>query len=92
MQYLANNRGILLKITNTFLINYANFANDVDTDTYDQIHSLKGITLNLGAKALYYECQEILQAIKKGEPYNIDSFKYCFRKTYEALETFKNEN
>lgn len=91
MKYLANNPSILLKITETFLENYDGFLELIEVDTYDKIHSLKGITLNLGAEALYYECQEVLQAIKTGEPYDMSSFKYCFARTYDALMSFKDE-
>ena len=92
MQYLANNDGILRKIVNRFLLDYKDFINELDEDIYAKIHSLKGITLNLGAKALYYECQTVLEAIKKEEKYTLSSFIDCFDKTYDALNTFINKD
>ncbi|UKI49644.1 MAG: hypothetical protein L6U99_13605 [Clostridium sp.] len=53
-----------------------------------KIHSLKGITLNLGAENLYYCSQQILDSIKKGEDFDLQAFKYCFNMTYNELKDF----
>lgn len=92
MRYLANNQAIFKKVVIKFLDNYKNFLNEIEENTYDKIHSLKGITLNLGAENLYYCSQQVLDSIKKGEDFNLQAFKYCFNMTYNELKAFIDEN
>lgn len=92
MRYLASNEVILKKVVSRFLDDYKNFLNEIEENTYEKIHSLKGITLNLGAEKLYLCSQNVLDSIKKGEDFDLQPFKYCFNMTYNELKAFIDEN
>ena len=73
MNYLMNNKNIFIKIKNSFLESYKTYKQDFkkllknkDFNELERyIHSIKGISLNLGAKILYDTCVSALEKIRK---------------------------
>ncbi len=95
MKYLANSEKIFNKVKESFLNTYKNGVeeintlyqeNDVDA-LYRYIHSLKGISLNVGSMILYEDACSILEKIKKKEDNlpSLDQFIYTFRNVYLEL-------
>lgn len=95
MSYLMGNEMIFSKIKASFLNSYINHENDFpalmerknlkDLELY--IHSIKGISLNLGAKVLYDTAVEALVHIRK-ELYDektLNSFFIALKGTYIEL-------
>ena len=101
MEYLMGNTTIFNKIKNSFLESYKNYEEDYMklVEAYDfsgleiYIHSLKGISLNLGARVLYDRAIEALDPIRK-KLWNaevINSFIIALRGTYQELNSLQYE-
>ena len=100
MNYLMNNKNIFIKIKNSFLESYKTYKQDfkkllknkdfAELERY--IHSIKGISLNLGAKILYDTCVNALQYIRKElwDNQTLKDFYIALRKTYKELDGFKD--
>ena len=95
MQYLMGNESIYNKIKNSFLISNSNYinryieiidSNNID-EAYSYIHSIKGISLNLGAEKLFDSCNVVLEELKKGlwKKDLIEDFFKVLKGTYEEL-------
>ncbi len=73
MHYLMGNATIFQQLKNNFLENHRDYA--LDFQRFNQtkdipaatlyIHSLKGISLNLGAKQMYDDAVRVLEKLKK---------------------------
>ena len=100
MNYLMNNKNIFNKIKNSFLASYKNYKEEYkkllkgknleETERY--IHSIKGISLNLGAKMLYDSAVEALEKLRK-ELWDQKSFKdfyIALNNPYIVLDSFKD--
>lgn len=100
MNYLMNNKIIFEKIKNSFLSSYKNHKVDFKnilkqknfSETERYIHSIKGISLNLGAKVLYDSCVAALEKIRKElwDPKSLKDFHIALRKTYCELDSLKD--
>lgn len=101
MNYLMNNKNIFIKIKNSFLESYKTYKQDFkkllknkDFNELERyIHSIKGISLNLGAKILYDTCVNALQNIRKElwDNQTLKDFYIALRKTYKELDGFKDD-
>lgn len=96
LQYLANSEKLFDKIRLSFLKSYKNaveeinemLSNDNKEDLYRYIHSIKGISLNLGSMILYEDSCNVLEKIKKEEislPL-LEQFIHTLRSVYDELE------
>lgn len=100
MNYLMNNRNIFIKIKNSFITSYKNYEKDFNKllkeknleETERYIHSIKGISLNLGAKQLYDTAVNALEKIRKElwEQKVLKDFYIALKKTYIELDAFKD--
>ena len=100
MNYLMNNKNIFIKIKNSFLESYRSYKLDykkllknkdfIGLEKY--IHSIKGISLNLGAKPLYDACVNALQNIRKElwDNQTLKDFYIALRKSYKELDGFQD--
>lgn len=96
MEYLGGMEVIFLKIANSFIESYKDFKSNVldalenekKSELYNHIHSLKGITLNMGMVKLYDSCQEALSYLKKDivDRKSIDDLLVVFENTYSELK------
>ena len=101
MNYLMNNKTIFYKIKNSFISSYKNHKQDFKkilkdksfTDMERYVHSIKGISLNLGAKILYDSCVNALEKIRKElwDQKSLKDFYIALRKTYDELNNLKDE-
>lgn len=99
-EYLAGNEELFQIVGNSFKDSYKDFEerlkktlDEGDLDkTYNEIHSLKGITLNLGLKQLYDSCVLVLKELKEKriDTTNINSLVNVFNLSYNELITFLN--
>ena len=101
MNYLMNNKNIFNKIKNSFLTSYANYKQDfkrlmkskdfVELERY--VHSIKGISLNLGAKVLYDSCVNALEKIRKElwDKVTLNEFFTALSNTYKELDGLKDD-
>ncbi|MGM9970334.1 MAG: Hpt domain-containing protein [Anaeroplasma sp.] len=75
LRYLANSELLFDKIRKSFLNNHKNtpmeikqYINDNDISSlYNCIHSIKGVSLNVGSIPLYDDSEAVLEVLKKGE-------------------------
>lgn len=103
MSYLGNMDTIFKKVGSSFLDNYKNFKEEVLTSLdneysnfndymnsklYSSIHTLKGITLNLGMELLYNETLPILDSLKENIVLKekIASMLHTFDASYNELK------
>lgn len=101
MRYLMGNTHIFSKIRNSFLDSYKNFEKDYlilvknkeskNLECY--IHSLKGISLNLGAYKIYDESNKVLDLLRKGvwDEDEIFMFLFTLKNTYLELEGLEDK-
>ena len=56
------------------------------------VHSIKGVSLNLGAKVLYDACVSALEQIRKElwDNQTLKDFYIALRHTYKELDSFKD--
>lgn len=95
MEYLMGNEIIYDKIKKSFLNSYQNHKdkyqefkeNENIKEAYSYIHSIKGISLNLGAEILYKYANKALEVLKKEQWRNdvIDQFFIALELTYDEL-------
>lgn len=96
MEYLMGNEIIYNKIKDSFLASYQNYKNiyqefkerEKIEEAYNYIHSIKGISLNLGAEVLYRYASKALEILKKEQWRNdvIDQFFIALELTYNELK------
>lgn len=95
LKYLANSEKLFDRLKNNFLESNKNTLDDItncvannDVEGLHQIvHSIKGISLNLGSMPLYDDSIALLEKIKKGEisiPL-LEQFIDTFRNVYNEL-------
>ncbi len=91
LEYLGDSEDLFKIVATSFLKSYASFKNTIlisldDKETlYNEIHSLKGITLNLGMKELYFSTSDILDKIKGNDLYDITIMLEIFTNSYDEL-------
>lgn len=104
MNYLGGLDDLFKKVAKSFLSEYVDFDSKVkkaldeelvindymNSNLYALLHTLKGITLNLGFKRLYDELLPILASLKKGiiESKKIASVLDTFDASYNELKDF----
>lgn len=95
MEYVGGYEKIFLKLRKSFLRKYKHFDVKIrkeyckdKQEVYRLIHSLKGITLNLGAGPLYEACVKALAAINNDEK-ALDCFILVFNETYKEIYKYK---
>ncbi len=97
MKYLMNNKGIFYKVRDSFLDSYKTFEEDYKELMEEQdlkglelyIHSIKGISLNLGAEMLFESSVQALGSIRK-ELWNLEditNFLTVLRCSYQELQS-----
>jgi len=96
LQYLANSEKLFDKVKNSFLNSYKNAVADINElsssnnreELYRYIHSIKGISLNLGSMILYEDSCDILEKLKKEESNlpSLEQFVHTLRSVYQELE------
>lgn len=97
LKYLLNKESIFEKVKNSFLSSYQNHEKDYkklfdSKDFYqleEYVHSLKGLSLNIGAKPLYDVCVEALEYIrfKQWDVFVLNKFYEVLKHTYEELNS-----
>lgn len=98
---LNGNHDLLCCLLNKFIDDYRDTYNTVNGLVAEQnyaeatmlVHTVKGITGNLGMKALHEESNTLEQACKSGnvEPAQMTSFSQCLNDTISAIELYINE-
>ena len=95
LKYLANSESLFDRIRKGFLANNKDGIEKINQyvedeniqDLYNYIHSIKGISLNLGSNTLYEDSQAVLEKLKKEEinlPL-IEMFIDTFKCVYDEL-------
>lgn len=97
LKYLSGNEMLFQRVKDSFLNSYMNFDADLTSLILLQdrkqleiyIHSLKGISLNLGAECLYEQAIIALDVIRKGlwAPSIFEEFRIVLDKTYQELKS-----
>ncbi len=95
LKYLANNEMVFHKVKESFLNTYKNGVEELTRlyneknkeDLYRYIHSLKGISLNIGSMVLYEDACYILDKLKKegNDLPSLEQFIYTLRNVYDEL-------
>lgn len=105
MSYLGGLDGLFRKVASSFISEYKDFrlrvedalskeetsyANYMDSKLYALLHTLKGITLNLGLKRLYDELLSLLKELKEGkiDKEKIASVLKTFDASFNELQAF----
>jgi HPt (histidine-containing phosphotransfer) domain-containing protein len=98
MEYLAGSEELFKVVGQSFLVDYKNYVDEMNKniqddkidDVHNQLHSLKGITLNLGMKQLYDQTEQALIPIRKGiiDMKQISKLYEIFEESYKELEGF----
>lgn len=98
---LNGNHDLLCRLLNKFIDDYRDTYNTVSglvaAQNYSEatmiVHTVKGITGNLGMKALHEESNTLEQACKSGnvEPAQMTSFSESLNDTISAIERYINE-
>lgn len=73
LKYLAGNENIFNKVKNSFIASYKNALSEINKmcedhdleELYRYVHSIKGISLNIGSMILYDDCVDVLEKMKK---------------------------
>lgn len=96
LQYLANSEKLFDKVKNSFLNSYKNAIEDINElvnsnskeELYRYIHSIKGISLNLGSMILYEDSCNVLEKLKKEDENlpSLEQFVHTLRSVYQELE------
>ena len=97
MDYLMGNELIFQRVKDSFLNSYQQFLSDYESlnatkdknAAFNYIHSLKAISLNLGAETLYQAASVAVDSLKKELwiQEHIDSFFKTLEMTYNELKT-----
>lgn len=97
MKYLMNHRNIFDKVKDSFLESYRNYEKDYSQFIENKdlrglenyIHSVKGISLNLGAQILYDSAVLALIPIRNNEwnSKSLNAFFEVLGGTYKELES-----
>ena len=95
-RYLAGIEHLFDTLAKSFLESYKDFNQNCQTAyesndyelLHNHVHSLKGITLNIGMEELYNECVVVLTDIRSGfiDSYKIKKLQDVFSNTYEELK------
>lgn len=105
MSYLGGMEFLLKKIADSFMDEYSDFTQNVtkaledeenaypgymNSRLYSLLHTLKGITLNLGFQTLYDELLPILASLKENiiEKEKIASMLDTFNASFKELKEF----
>ena len=98
---LNGNHELLCRLLNKFIDDYRDTGNTVSglvaAQNYSEatmlVHTVKGVTGNLGMKALHKESDTLEQVCKSGnvEPAQITPFSECLNDTVSAIERYINE-
>ncbi len=95
IEYLGDSKELFEMVRNSFLENYKGYLNKLNTLTepkelFEQIHSLKGITLNLGFQKLYDSSNDVLVELRVGsvDLNKLQKYKEVFKGSYEELEKY----
>jgi HPt (histidine-containing phosphotransfer) domain-containing protein len=96
MQYLAGNKDLFKVVAKAFIEDYKNYHNDIIInikehnvdELHNMLHSLKGITLNLGMKKLYDQSENTLIPIRKNliDQNEFDKLLNIFDQSYDELK------
>lgn len=73
LKYLAGNENIFNKVKNSFISSYKNAIASINQmceehnldELYRYVHSIKGVSLNIGSMILYDDCNDVLEKMKK---------------------------
>ena len=92
-EYLGDSNELFELVRNSFLETYKNYIEELEKlhtakELYSPIHSLKGITLNLGFKKLYDSSNQVLVKLREDiVDYDLLSqYKDIFRKSYDEMK------
>ncbi|GEA10461.1 Hpt domain-containing protein [Alteromonas sp. KUL49] len=101
MSQLSGNKALLLTLLNKFLEEYRSLSDDLkqlmaDNDfdkAYSLVHTLKGVTGNLGLFALHSKSKEVETSIRgdKTLPDDYVAFEALLNETISAIEALSNE-
>ncbi len=96
LKYLANSEKIFNRVKDSFLNTYKTGVEDITSlysnkqfeDLYRYIHSIKGISLNVGSMILFEDSCTILDKIKKEEVTlpQLEQFIHTLRSVYFELQ------
>lgn len=100
MEYLAGSEDLFKIVGKSFLDDYKSYIDEMKKnidlnlidDIHNQLHSLKGITLNLGMKQLYDQTENALVPIRKNiiDMNEIQELWEIFEKSYNELKDVLN--
>lgn len=96
MEYLGGNVKLFHMIKNSFLDSYKNYEalllklnkEQNYSELYHEIHNLKGITLNFGARRLYEIALVVLESMKNKiyDEKKLNDYLIAFKETYKELK------
>ncbi len=97
LEYLAGNQMIYEIIINSFLKNYQNYSTIINQfikdkdimNLYNEVHSLKGVTLNFGAEMLYIQSITFLEELRNDiiNEETVNKYLNVFNMTYKELSS-----
>lgn len=94
LKYLANSEILFNKVKQSFLYSYQNGVEEINhfcntnnvEELYRYIHSIKGISLNIGSMILYEDSEAVLDKIKKeGKIPSLEQFIFTLRNVCHEL-------
>jgi len=97
MEYLAGSKDLFKIVSKSFIDDYKTYHDDIVKnielnnidELHNQLHSLKGITLNLGMKKLYDQTECTLIPIRKDiiDKIEFDKLLEVFDNSYNELKS-----
>ena len=97
----SGNQSLLVQILGKFIQQYENFdtlllehfkQEDFHT-AKQQVHTIKGVSGNLGMKALYLECKKLeVSLASKENNYTLDEFLLTLSQTLKLVQRYTAEN
>jgi HPt (histidine-containing phosphotransfer) domain-containing protein len=101
IQQFSGNRSLLLQIIGKFLDQYDGFdtalKDDIKQDNVQaakqRIHTIKGVSGNLGMRALYVACKDFEAELGAGiTSQTLDDFLQVFHQTFALIIRFSEQN
>ena len=96
----SGNQSLLVKILGTFIQQYQQFdiliTQQLEQDfraAKQQVHTIKGVSGNLGMKALHNACKQLeMSFYNQTSDYTLEEFLQVFRQTLTLVQNYSAEN
>lgn len=101
LNQFSGNQSLLVQILNKFIQQYQNFDTLIAQqlqqnslpDIKQQVHTIKGVSGNLGMKALYQGCKELEEKLAhQPTEHTLEEFLLVFEKTLTVIQNYSAEN